>query len=54
MTLSGAPSRPSVSPDEVLEEDKCPNAGLDTTFYKTTSPNAKQLQALDLLRKITL
>jgi len=33
---------------------RCPNAGSDATFYKTTSPNAKQLQALDLLRKITL
>jgi len=33
---------------------RCPNAGPDVTFYKTTMPNAKQLQALSLLRKITL
>ena len=40
--------------DIVRNTCRCPNAGLDTTFYKTTSPNAKQLQALELLRKITL
>jgi hypothetical protein len=34
---------------------RCPNAGPDApTFYKTTSPNAKQHQALDLLRTITV
>jgi transposase len=33
---------------------RCPNAASDATFYKTTMPNAKQLQALSLLRKITL
>ncbi len=33
---------------------RCPNADPEATFHKTTSPNAKQLQALDLLRKITL
>jgi len=33
---------------------RCPNAGPDVTFHKTTSPNAKQLQALSLLREITL
>jgi len=33
---------------------RCPNARPDATFYKTTMPNAKQLQALNLLRKITL
>jgi len=33
---------------------RCPNAGPDATFHKTTLPNAKQLQALSLLRKITL
>ena len=40
--------------DIVRNTCRCPNAGSDATFYKTTSPNAKQLQALDLLRKITL
>ena len=40
--------------DIVRNTCRCPNAGNDETFYKTTSPNAKQLQALDLLRKITL
>lgn len=33
---------------------RCPNADPDATFHKTTSPNAKQLQAFDLLRKISL
>jgi len=33
---------------------RCPDADLDATFHKTTMPNAKQLQALSLLRKITL
>ena len=40
--------------DIVRNTCRCPNAGNDETFYKTTSPNAKQLQALELLRKITL
>jgi len=40
--------------DIVRNKCRCPKAGLDTTFFKTTSPNAKQLQALELLRKITL
>jgi len=32
---------------------RCPNAGPDApTFHKTTTPNAKQQQALDLLRTI--
>ena len=33
---------------------RCPRTGTEATFFKTTSANAKQLQALDLLRKITL
>ena len=34
---------------------RCPNAGPEApTFYKTTTPNAKQLQALDLLRTISM
>jgi transposase len=34
---------------------RCPGAGSDApTFYKTTTPNAKQQQALDLLGKISL
>ena len=33
---------------------RCPRTGTEATFFKTTSPNAKQLQALELLRKITL
>jgi len=40
--------------DIVRNTCRCPNAGLDDIFYKTTSPNTKQLQALELLRKITL
>jgi len=34
---------------------RCPNAGPDApTFFKTTSPNPRQRQALDLLRTITV
>ena len=34
---------------------RCPNAGLEApTFHRTTSPNAKQRQALDLLRSINV
>ena len=34
---------------------RCPNAGPDApTFHKTTTPNAKQQQALDLLRTINV
>jgi hypothetical protein len=34
---------------------RCPGAGSDApTFYKTTTPNAKQQQALDLLGNISL
>ncbi len=34
---------------------RCPNAGPEApTFHKSTSPNAKQQQALDLLRAISL
>ena len=34
---------------------RCPSAGPEApTFHKTTSPNAKQLQALDLLRAISV
>ena len=40
--------------DIVRNTCRCPNAGSNATFFKTTSPNAKQLQAFDLLRKITL
>ncbi|MFV1962855.1 MAG: IS1634 family transposase [Acidimicrobiia bacterium] len=40
--------------DIVRNTCRCPNAEPDATFHKTTSPNAKQLQALSLLRNITL
>ena len=34
---------------------RCPSAGSEApTFHKTTTPNAKQLQALDLLRSINV
>ena len=34
---------------------RCPHVGPEApTFYRTTSPNAKQRQALDLLRSITV
>ncbi|MBC8424042.1 transposase [bacterium] len=34
---------------------RCPSAGPDApTFHKTTTPNAKQMQALDLLRSISV
>jgi hypothetical protein len=34
---------------------RCPDAGPDVpTFYQTTTPNAKQQQALDLLRTISV
>jgi hypothetical protein len=40
--------------DIVRNTCRCPNAGPDVTFHKTTLPNAKQLQALSLLNQITL